>query len=261
MSTTLVPFTSSSFSAPVTSATSTLSDSLSTDANAIPSNFLPNQTLLALRPILRSHPASPSILGLQDAFHPSGGASNIPSSVGITVFRDGCWLPNDITSANCSQACTKPDLIFSNTSTLHNCVVYPTIARYLLAVGQSETVDSSVEHLVQNLMNLGYRTDTLDPGPAIDQCFKDYCNGPVSGCKNYLSPVPQNSSLRISKPCGEGQLQNISCFFDICGHINSAADPDIGGQGVRSFKFLVLLAPIFCTGGSQVLKVCEHRRN
>ena len=128
--------------------------------------------------------------------------------------------------------------MFSDTSTLHNCVVYHAIAQYLLAVEQNETVDSPAPSSVQHLTDLGYRTHTLHPGPAIDRCFKGYCDSSKnSGCKNnYLYPVLRNSSVKISSRCGEGKLQNIRCFFDICRHINSPANPDIGGQGVRVFQ-------------------------
>lgn len=223
---TLASFASSSLttSAPIASAASASSDSFSTDA--------PNRTLLVLKPALLPHPEEPSILGLQEAFDPFGGSSNVNSTVTITVFRDGCWLPGVDSSANCSQACTEPDLMFSNTSTLHNCVVYPAIAQYLLAVGQNGTVGSRVASLVLELMNLGYRNETLDPGPAIDECFYDYCTGHASKCKDYFKPVSQNSSWTISSTCGESELQNTSCFFDICINIDSPANPDIGGQWV-----------------------------
>ena len=190
----------------MTSAASASSVSFSTDT--------PNRTLSVLEPTLLPRPESPFILGPQDAFDPSVGLLNANSSVGIIVFRDGCWLPDDTAFADCSQACTKPDLMFLNTSTIHNCVVYPAIAQYLLAVGQNETIDSSVTFLVQNLANLGYRNDTLDSSPAIDQCFQDYCNDTASGCNDYyFKPVFQISGVAISVPCHEMQLQNISCFF------------------------------------------------
>ena len=122
------------------------------------------------------------------------------------------------------------------------------------------TVDSSVASSVQDLTRLGYRIDGLDPGPLIDQRFRYYCNGPTSGCKDHLNPVPQNSSLMISNWCGGGQLQDISCFFDIWRQINPPTNPDIEGQGVRFFNIIVL-APIYCTRGSRVLKVFEHRQS
>ena len=71
-------FTSSSFtSATVTTAASAPSDFFSTDANAFPSNVVPNRALLELEPTIHPHPVPPSILGLQDAFDPVRGALNV----------------------------------------------------------------------------------------------------------------------------------------------------------------------------------------
>ena len=104
-----------------------------------------------LNPDFIPHLISLPILALQDAFDPVAGNPSSDSTADIVVFRDLCWIPGEAEFVDCSRACTKPDLISSNTSRLHNCVVYPAIAQYPLEVEQNEPVDSPFASSVQGL--------------------------------------------------------------------------------------------------------------
>ena len=104
-----------------------------------------------LNPDFIPHIISLPILGLQDAFDPVAGNPSSDSTADIIVFRDVCWIPIDAKFVDYSRACTKPDLISSNTSRLHNCVVYPAISQYPLVVEQNEPVDNPFASSVQGL--------------------------------------------------------------------------------------------------------------
>ena len=218
---------------PITSLAASASSNFTfTSASAFPTSFSANTSYSILEPAILPGPLSPPTFGLQAAFDPVAGNSTNNLTSGLVIFENGCYI--DEQTRDCSRACQSSKLMFSNTSTLHNCALYHTIAEFLL-------LDTSDDNSGKELKDLGFRADTLDPSKTIEQCFADYCNQSTSTCANQYTAFSQRPYIyAFYSDCGNRSLQNISCFINVCKNITSPANPDIGGQGVCTYYFLAL---------------------
>ena len=169
-------------------------------------------------------------------------ANNYPFSP--FLFETGCIL--DDKSQNCTAACLDPTQIFGSLDTLHNCMVYPTVAD-LYARGNLSQVD-----LARRLSIQRSRTESplyINTTTIIRQCLIDFC-GTLRGCSQALegfdtsySPYNINSTFYIysdatyadasgvSKYTNSG-LEYVNDVFDFCDYVPKSFNPDIGGIGV-----------------------------
>ena len=148
------------------------------------------------------------------------------------LFRDGCLQEDG--SQNCTASCQDENKIFGSLDTLHNCMVYPTVADLYARNNFSNTSLPEYYHIEKAKMDSDlYRNITT----TIQSCLIDFCNV-TSGCSdglkqysaNYMAYSPSNktSSFYIYKYESYYSIDP----FDFCDYVPNSFNADIGGIGV-----------------------------
>lgn len=172
-----------------------------------------------------------STFSFQDALYPSG--KDTPNGYYNPPFliQNGC-LQNDGTQ-NCTASCQDPNDIFGSLDTLHNCMVYPTVADLHARSNLSDASLVETYKIEKSKMGSDLYNNITS---TISACLVDYCAITLdgSGCKEALkvfnasaSPMNINSTFYIYKDEYEGYDR-----FDFCQYVPSSFNPDIGGIGV-----------------------------
>ncbi|CAD6591488.1 MAG: hypothetical protein ASARMPRED_005411 [Alectoria sarmentosa] len=172
-----------------------------------------------------------STLSFQDALYPSG--KDTPNGYYDPPFliQNGC-LQNDGTQ-NCTASCQDPNDIFGSLDTLHNCMVYPTVADLYARSNLSNASLAQTYGIEKSKMGSDLYNNITS---TIQACLVDYCTITLdgSGCIEALkvfnasaSPMNINSTFYIYTDEYEGYDR-----FDFCQYVPSSFNPDIGGIGV-----------------------------
>ncbi len=173
--------------------------------------------------------ASVSTFSFQDALTLSGRNSyeylNPP-----VFFQNGCLQPDG--SQNCTASCQDSNAVFGSLDTLHNCMVYPTVADLYARNNLSNTSLPEYHKIQKSKVN---STLSINITTTIQSCLIDFCTatpGCTSALKEYdeydkmYSPSNLTSSFYIFYQAGR------SSSFDVCQYVPGSFNPDIGGIGV-----------------------------
>lgn len=174
-----------------------------------------------------------STFSFQDALYPSGRDTDKSYENPPFLFHHGC-LQDDGTQ-DCTASCQDKTKIFGSLDTLHNCMVYPTVADLYAR-----------SNLSNPKLPAYYNIEKSQPGSdlyinittTIKTCLIDYCTITLSGsgCAEGLagvdvdySPSNINSTFYIYNSYDSGN------DFDFCEYVPQSLNADIGGIGVWSF--------------------------
>lgn len=160
----------------------------------------------------------------------------------LYLFNNAC-LQDDGVTQNCTASCQDPNAIFGSLDTLHNCMLYPTVADLYARDNLSNV--SLAEHYKIEKSAVGstlYNKITT----TIKNCLVDYCNMMLdkTSCAKDLnefnahcssfSPSNISSAFYIYNStfnsCDDG-YQGVE-NFDMCEYVPQSFNQDIGGIGV-----------------------------
>lgn len=174
----------------------------------------------------------PTVFTLQDTLRLSyrsdtdGGYIPYHSNVNTFTTRlipDGCFSNG---TRNCSTACTQPKQVFTNFSTLANCISYLNIVRSL-------TDPQSFLDTERNI-----RLDTVAESYGIGEANPNKTNeifNMMESC--FTAFIPGLKKVELSPPLGSPSYSFSTFDFSPCDFIPSSINPDIGGIGVWLVKY------------------------
>lgn len=202
-----------------------------------------------------------SVFSLQDTLFPNSGEAKLwdyDTRETDYIFTDACRQPDG--SRNCTISCSEPSKMFVNLQTIHNCMVFDTVAAH----AYDKNLTATASTFVQELGIAPIRNDSTKGGRTakgmIQTCLTDYCES-IAGCREgyedwyedyysysyddpYYSPSDHNDSYLKPTP-----WQNVSNYnFDaygkylvtaICNFYSSQVTEEIGGIGVRLMQVLL----------------------
>ena len=173
---------------------------------------------------------TPSTFSFQDALNPFGAYGSGYYSTPF-LFQDGC--SQDDGSQNCTASCQDQNKAFGSLDTLHNCIVYPTVADLYARNNLSDPTLPAHYNIQKAKVNSTlYKNITT----TIQTCLIDMCNL-TSGCMEDLNN--SNAYDMLSSPSNltstfylVSSRYESSSFF-LCDYVPESFNPDIGGIGVR----------------------------
>lgn len=153
-------------------------------------------------------------------------------------LRSGC-LQEDGTH-NCTASCQDVNAIFGSLDTLHNCMVYPTVADLYSRGNLSNVSLAEYYNIEKSTVGSPLYTNITT---TIKDCLSDYCSITLagSGCAEAMgsvnttySPLNINSTFYIYNESNTDHSYDgyDEDSFDICEYIPQSFNPDIGGIGV-----------------------------
>ena len=178
--------------------------------------------------------ASVSTFSFQDALTFAGRATGSYSYYYLNppvLFQNGCLQPNG--SQNCTASCQDSNVVFGSLDTLHNCMVYPTVADLYARNNLSNTSLPEDNNIQKSKVN---STLYINITTTIQTCLIDFCTA-TPGCtsalneynEDYMMYSPSNLTSRFYLfTQAEGGYS-----FDVCQYVPGSFNPDIGGIGVR----------------------------
>ena len=175
---------------------------------------------------------TPSTFSFQDALSPLGVYTSGYDSNPF-LFRDGC--SQDDGSRNCTASCQDENKVFGSLDTLHNCMVYPTVADLYARNNLSDPTLPAYYNIQKAKVNSTlYKKVTT----TIQTCLIDMCND-APGCSEYLNQSNRNSmssspsNLTSTFYLYSDTDRSYASTFPLCDYIPESFNPDIGGIGVR----------------------------
>ena len=179
-----------------------------------------------------------STFSFQDALNPSAGDAPNGYSNPPFLFHNGCLQNNG--TQDCTASCQDPTLLFSSLDTLHNCMVYPTVADLAARNNLSNASLAEYYNIQKSKVGTGLSRNITT---TIQKCLVDYCTTTLngSGCKESLyaindtsSPLNISSSFYIYNTDYEYSYNEYDggYRFDLCQFVPKSFNPDIGGIGV-----------------------------
>ena len=143
----------------------------------------------------------------------------------VPLTPTGCYLgQGSAQTRNCSESCLQPASIFSNTSTLANCMVLPYLT-YVLNIIENAT--SSLSNDSEALAKSYGMGGNLDLGSRVNstlsKCFQAYCDQSIA-CRDDSRYDDYFGSKSTSYDQGVG----------ICQTVEQTVLEDIAGIGVRA---------------------------
>ena len=177
---------------------------------------------------------TPSTFSFQDALSPFGAyASNFDEAP--FLFRDGC--------SNCTASCQDESEVFGGLDTLHNCMVYPTVADLYARNNLSDRTLPATYNIQKAKVN---STLYINITTTIRTCLVDMCKD-TPGCTEYLDQPNEQGTWSSSNMMWYSPLNLTSTFylysdtyrdyvsdvFPLCEYVPQSFNPDIGGIGVR----------------------------
>ena len=176
---------------------------------------------------------------LQDALSPNGDDSTqaINGYIAPYLFHTGCQYHDG--GPNCTAACQDPESAFSTLETLHNCMMYPTIADQY----DKNNLSSDIAQLAHSLgIEKGQwpSTVSLNITQTIGSCLDAYCNS-LENCNSeiqYYNESYYGVSESTFKNFTGSFYFNLDpgrsgTEFDLCAYLPASVNQDIGGIGVR----------------------------
>ena len=183
---------------------------------------------------------TPSTYSFQDALNPLGISTEYGYSYSYSspyLFQNGCTQADG--SQDCTASCQDASKVFGSLDTLHNCMLYPTVADLYARNNLSDT--SLPEHY--NIQKANVNSSLyLNITKTIQTCLIDFCTT-TPGCTEGLnetnmydisnSPSNITSTFYLYGHDGSGNYYN---NFDFCDYVPGSFNPDIGGIGVRTIS-------------------------
>ena len=149
------------------------------------------------------------------------------------LFQDGCRQPDG--TQNCTASCLDENAIFGSLDTLHNCMVYPTVADLYARNNLSNPSLPTFYNIEKSKAGSGLSQDITN---TIQKCLLDFCDS-LTGCSNSLNAYnAQGDEYRMMSPSYTNSSFYIynhtqsNYFFDVCNYIPASFNQDIGGIGV-----------------------------
>ena len=178
---------------------------------------------------------SSSVFSFQDALSLTPRTSDY-NSITPYLFHSGC--SQDDGTQNCTASCQNSSKVFASLDTLHNCMVYPTVADLYARDNLSNASLAGYYNIQKSRVKSDLYNNITN---TITSCLVDYCtitlNG--SGCKERLSGTsPESSPSNITSTLyvyRESYGYDGSAI-DFCDYVPKSFNPDIGGIGVRSLS-------------------------
>ena len=170
-----------------------------------------------------------STFSFQDALSLSG--PGWPNST--FLFTTGCSQPDE--TQNCTASCLDKNNIFGSLDTLHNCMVYPTVAN-LYANNNLTNADLPAQyHILKSKFNSTLYNSMTN---VIQTCLVDYCTT-LPGCIESLQGYekessPSNSTSTFYMPYQSENIYQGESWFDFCEYVPQSFNQDIGGIGVMT---------------------------
>ena len=140
-------------------------------------------------------------------------------------------------SQNCTASCQNEDDIFGSLDTLHNCMVYPTIADlYARKNPTNASASLAGDYNIQpSKMGSPLSNNIII---TIQKCLMDYCNITLNGSDCSEGLRQNNASYPTSSPSNVTSTFYIyndsegGNIFDFCQYVPKSLNSDIGGIGV-----------------------------
>ena len=176
---------------------------------------------------------TPSTFSFQDALNPFGVYTSGYSSTPF-LFQDGC--SQDDGSQNCTASCQDENKAFASLDTLHNCIVYPTVADLYARNNLSDpTLPAHYNIQKAKVNSTVYKTITTK----IQSCLIDMCSA-TPGCTDSLDQSSRGSGMS-SSPLNltstfylySDTYRSYASDYFLCQYVPESFNPDIGGIGVR----------------------------
>ena len=176
---------------------------------------------------------TPSTFSFQDALNSFGSYSSGYYSTPF-LFQDGC--SQDDGSQNCTASCEDENKIFGSLDTLHNCMVYPTVADLYFRNNLSDpTLPAHYNIQKAKVNSTVYKNITS----TIQTCLIDMCTA-TPGCTDYLNESNKGSNM-WSSPLNltstfylySDTYRTYGSDYPLCAYVPESFNPDIGGIGVR----------------------------
>ena len=175
---------------------------------------------------------TPSTYSFQDALSPFSTYTSSYSSAPY-LFQEGC--SQDDGSQNCTASCQDENKVFGSLDTLHNCMVYPTVADMYARNNLSDPTLPAHYNIQKARVNSTLYTKITT---TIRTCLIDMCTD-TPGCTEYLNQ--SNMESMQSSPSNLTSTFYIYSDFEraygsdfpLCGYVPESFNPDIGGIGVR----------------------------
>lgn len=178
-----------------------------------------------------------STFSFQDALSVTGKDTPLGYSNPPFLFHSGCV--QDDGTQNCTASCQDENAVFGSLDTLHNCMVYPTVAVQYAASNLSEA--EARLPLYYNIEKSTTESDLyINITTTIQTCLVDYCTTTLdgSGCASSLAgvePAYSPSNLTSTFYIYSQDDSEEAAYFDICTFVPQSLNADIGGIGVWIF--------------------------
>ena len=178
---------------------------------------------------------TPSTFSFQDALNPVPNAHLPEGYYGYSsppfLFENGCL--QDDGSQDCTASCQNETMMFGSLDTLHNCMVYPTVADLYARNNLSDKSLPDHYNIQKAKVNSTLYTNITTK---VQRCLIDYCNE-IPGCTEGLEYWNTNSKFdspgNLTSTFYLYSTDESYSRFDLCAYIPGSFNPDIGGIGVR----------------------------
>ena len=175
---------------------------------------------------------TPSTFSFQDALSPFGLYTSGYYSTPF-LFQDGC--SQDDGSRDCTASCQDENKVFGSLDTLHNCMVYPTVADLYFRNNLSDPTLPAYYNIQKAKVNSSV---SINITTTIKTCLIDMCNATL-GCMESLNQSSgrsmESSPLNLTSTFylySDAYRTYASDYF-LCDFVPESFNPDIGGIGVR----------------------------
>lgn len=171
-----------------------------------------------------------STFSFQDALNPSGKDTPNAYYNPPFLFHSGCLQPDG--TQNCTASCQDPNEIFGGLDTLHNCMVYPTVADLYARSNLSNASLPKYYDIQKSQMGSDLYINITT---TIKACLIDYCNITLagSGCMEGLDACDSSDSpSNITSTFYIYNAYEGDNTFDFCQYVPQSLNQDIGGIGV-----------------------------
>ena len=148
-----------------------------------------------------------------------GGASQAGNNGNFYLTSTGCLLSN--TGNNCTTFCTRPELIFNDTATLANCMVYRSVSA-ILATGNAskEFSGTAMKYGISASNEIATNISSM-----LQSCFTAYCQSSKS-----CTASNETNYHRVDRNDDDATL--VYEGESICEGVIAPVQADIAGIGV-----------------------------
>ena len=149
------------------------------------------------------------------------------------LFQNGCTQPDG--TQDCTASCQDRNAVFGSLDTLHNCMVYSTVADLYARSNLSNPTLPEYYNIQKAKVNSPV---FINITATIKNCLMDYCaatSGCTEGLKEYDRQYTESSPSNITSNFyiyNHNESYHVNPTFDICEYVPRSLNPDIGGIGV-----------------------------